>query len=373
MPRIYVDFSKLDNIGNRCKLLSAQIDIIQDDFQHTINSLDWDIRFKSNINSTATQLSKKLDQYSEILEVLQQFIEGAQSEYIKLDEYKKTPLSNIKVVPIIMHPILGPGGQYNRKNLISQIDWKEIISSFGDAGKLFGIVYSIFGAKNWIDWSNLGINVTKTITSIAKDFNHYNKIGRAIGTSNSDGYFWRNFFCFNNVGRASTASSASARFYNNLHNTTSPYKLNSIFDSFAGKKGAVSAVASWAGLALSGFSHAISNIKEQKESNGTMSTGRVIAETISETAIDTAISAIATPVVGAAIATVTGTVAAPAVVVITTGIALSAINAGVEAATGQSAVEWISDLILNNTIAMGDSIVGGTEAIGNWFAKLLLT
>lgn len=373
MPRIYVDFSKLDNIGNRCKLLSSQIDIIQDDFQHTINSLDWDIRFKSNINSTATQLSKKLDQYSKNLEVLQQFIEGAQSEYIKLDEYKKTLLSNIKVVPIIMPPILGPGGQYNPKNLISQIDWKEIISSFGDAGKLFGIVYSIFGAKNWIDWSDLGINVTKAITSIAKDFNHYNKIGRAIGTSNSDGYFWRNFFGFNNVGRASTASSASARFYNNLHNTTSPYKLNSIFDSFAGKKGAVSAVASWAGLALSGFSHAISNIKEQKESNGTMSTGRVIAETISETAIDTAISAIATPVVGAAIATVTGTVAAPAVVVITTGIALSAINAGVEAATGQSAVEWTSDLILNNTIAMRDSIVGGTEAIGNWFAKLLLT
>ena len=126
-----------------------------------------------------------------------------------------------------------------------------MLKAFGSAGSVFGIVNSVFNANNWVDRGKVGISTTKTIASIAKSYNKYNKIGRAIGTSNSSGYFWRNFFGLNAVGKASTASSASARFYNNLHNTTSPYKLSGIFDSFTGKKGAVSAVASWAGVALS--------------------------------------------------------------------------------------------------------------------------
>lgn len=368
MPRIYVEFSGLDRIGNRCKSVASKVDGIQSNLQRTIRQLDWDVRYESNINSTANQIARKLEQYSSALAAYQRFIEDARSEYVKLDEYKKTALL-IEKIDFIKPITVGPGGQLD-------FDWKDIIKSFGSAGSVFGIVNSIFGAKSWIDWGNVGIDITKTISSIAKDYNSYNKIGRAIGTTNADGYFWRNFFGFNKVGYASTASSASARFYNNLHNKTSPYKLSSIFDSFTGKKGVVSSVASWAGLALSGIANTFSNIEEQKESNGTMSTGRVIAETVSETVIDTAIAAAGSAVVGAAIATVTGAVAAPVVVAVATGGALALINAGVKALTatetspGKTATEWVSDAILDTASAVGNAVADGAKAVANWFGKL---
>ena len=259
--------------------------------------------------------------------------------------------------------ILGPGGQLD-------FDWKILIKSFGSAGSLFGIVNSVLGAKNWIDWGNVGVSTTKTISSIAKSYNNYAKIGRAIGTTNSHGYFWRNFFGFNKVGHASTASSASARFYNNLHNTTSPYKLSSIFDAFTGKKGVASSVAAWAGVALAGVSNAFSNIEEQKKSNGTMSNGRVVAETITETVVDTAIAYAGSAVIGAAIATVTGAVAAPVVVAAATGGALWGINAGCEAAFGVSATEAISDFALDTVSAVGSAVSDGAKAVAGWFNQL---
>ena len=366
MPRIYVEFSGLDQIGSRCKTVASRVDTIQSNFQRTVRQLDWDIRFESNINSTATQIARKLEQYSRALEAYQRFIEDAHNEYVKLDEYKKLTWADY-FAPISFDPnsfiIVGPGGQLD-------FDWKDIIKSFGSAGSVFGIVNSIFGAKSWVDWGNVGVSATKTIASIAKDYNHYTKIGRAIGTTNSTGYFWRNFFGFNKVGYASTASSASARFYNNLHNTTSPYKLSSIFDSFTGKKGVVSSVASWAGLALSGAANWFDNVEEQKESNGAMSTGRVVAETISETVIDTALAAAGSAVVGAAIATVTGAVAAPVVVAAATGFAIAGINAGVEALTGKSATERVSDAVLDTAAAVGNAVSDGAKAVANWFSKL---
>lgn len=89
MPRIYVKFSGLDQIGSRCKVVASKVDTIQSDLQRTVQQLDWDIRFESNINSTATQIARKLEQYSRALEAYQRFIEDARNKYFKLDEYKK--------------------------------------------------------------------------------------------------------------------------------------------------------------------------------------------------------------------------------------------------------------------------------------------
>lgn len=361
MPRIYVEFSGLEQIGSHCKTMASKIDKIQSDLQGTIRQLDWDVRYESNINSTANQIARKLEQYSNALESYQKFIEDARREYLKLDEYKQVKLTAHPVQGI--DSILGPGGQLD-------FDWKDIIKSFGSAGSIFGIINDIGGARNWLDWGNIGVDITKAISSIAKDYNRYNKIGRAIGTSNSTGYFLRDFFGFNKVGHASTASSASARFYNNLHNTTSPYNLSNIFDAFTGKNGVISSVASWAGVALSGISNAFSNIEEQKKSDGSMSTGRVVAETISETAIDTVVAYAGGAVIGAAITTATGAVAAPVVVAVATGVAIAGINAGVEALTGKSATEWVSDTILDAASAVGDAVADGANAVASWFGKL---
>ncbi|MEQ2367027.1 hypothetical protein WMO25_18390, partial [Coprococcus sp. CLA-AA-H190] len=123
MPRIYVEFSGLEQIGSRCKTASSKVTTIQSDFQRTVRQLDWDIRFESNINSTATQIARKLEQYSRALEAYQRFIEDAHNEYVKLDEYKKLTLADY-IAPISFDPnsfiIVGPGGQLN-------FDWSKLI------------------------------------------------------------------------------------------------------------------------------------------------------------------------------------------------------------------------------------------------------
>ncbi len=360
MPRIYVEFAGLDRVGTQCKSISSKVNSVQSNLKKNIRQLDWDVRYESNIDKTASQIAQKLEQYSTALKSYQKFIEDARSNYVKLDEYKKLSLNSS----------VSTETTTDQNKFDFNFGWKDMLKTFGNAGSVFGIVNNIFEAKSWVDWGKVGVSATKTIASIAKDYNNYTKIGRAIGTTNSTGYFWRNFLEFNKVGYASTASSASARFYNNLHNTTSPYKLSSIFDSFTGKKGVVSSVASWAGLALSVVANLFSNLEEQKESNGTMSTGRVIAETVSETVIDTAFTAAGSAVVSAAIATVTGAVAAPVVVAAATGLAIAGINAGVKALIGKSATELVSDVVLDAACTVGSAVKNGAKAVAKWFEKL---
>lgn len=364
MPRIYVEFSGLNQIGSRCKSVASKVDAVQSDLQRTIRQLDWDVRFESNINSTATQISRKLEQYAKALEAYQRFIEDAHNEYVKLDEFKKTNIADFIIdVKPIENQIVGPGGQFN-------YDWNDIIKSFGNVGKIFGIFDNIFNATTWNEWAAIGLSVGQTISKIAKDYNNYTKIGRAIGTQNSMAYFWKKQFGFRSVGHASTASSPTARFYNNLHNTTSAYNLSDAFAPLTGKKGIGTTVAAWAGVALTGISNAFSNIDEQKASNGTMSNGRVVAETISETVIDTAVTYAGTAVVGAAITAATGVVAAPVAVAVVTGVAIAGINAGVEALTGKSATEWVSDAVLDTASAVGNAVADGAKAVAGWFSKL---
>ena len=131
MPRIYVDFAKIDQIGNCCKSVASKVDAVQSDLQHIIRQLDWDVRFESNINSTATQIARKLELYSKALENYQRFIEDAHSEYTKLDEYKKLNIT-AQLDPRIHH-VLGPGGQLQifTDEFWSNYGWKEILSGAG--------------------------------------------------------------------------------------------------------------------------------------------------------------------------------------------------------------------------------------------------
>ena len=135
MPRIYVEFSGLDQIGSRCKTVASRVDTIQSNFQRTVRQLDWDIRFESNINSTATQIAKTLEQYSKTLENYQRFIEDTHNEYVKLDEYKKTNLIDyvypLKLETLPEPYICGPGNPFaNRKIIVFDTDEeKDILST----------------------------------------------------------------------------------------------------------------------------------------------------------------------------------------------------------------------------------------------------
>ena len=158
MPRIYVEFSGLDQIGSRCKTVASRVDTIQSNFQRTVRQLDWDIRFESNINSTATQIAKTLEQYSRTLETYQRFIEDTHNEYVKLDEYKKTNLidyiSSIRVDPNVA-VILRPGNNpfANWKDRIS-----EIVFDTDEEKDLLSTVKTLLrGTDKWGDVDEAGV------------------------------------------------------------------------------------------------------------------------------------------------------------------------------------------------------------------------
>lgn len=376
MPRIYVDFARLDQIGNRCKTIASKVDAVQSDLQHTIRQLDWDVRFESNINSTATQIARKLELYSRALENYQRFIEDAHNEYAKLDEYKKLTIT-AHIDPRI-YQILGPGGQLQifSDEFWSNYGWKEILSGAGYIGTIYSLINDIRNGKTWRDFAKTGIDAYQFLSGAAKTYNNYKKIGNAVGTKTAMAWWAKNVTGLKPLGRASTAKNPFTRFANNLTNKTSPFnaQFNNVVNNFKGANGVGKAVASWGAVAVNGVLNWFNNKDEQANSNGTMSDGRVIAETITETAVDTALTYGTGIVVGAAVTAALGTVAAPGVVVVAaSGAVVAGLNAGVKALTGKTTTEWISDTILDTGEAIGNAAKNVSESIGSWFEKLSFT
>jgi len=378
MPRIYVNFSGLDQIGSRCKSVASKVDGIQSDLQRTIRQIDWDVRYESNINSTANQISRKLEQYSNALEAYQRFIEDAKSEYVKLDEYKKLDLADKLIAMPIDYDRFRPLGPDGRLKIFtdefwSNYGWKEILSGAGYIGTIYNLISDIRNGKSWADFGKAGVQTYQFLSGAAKTFNNYKKIGNAVGTKTAMAWWAKNVTGLKPLGRASTAKNPITRFANNLTNKTSPFnaQFKNVVNNFKGANGVGKAIASWAGVAVTGIANAFSNIDEQKASNGTMSTGRVVAETITETAVDTALTYGAGIAVGAAVTAALGTVAAPGIVVVAaSGAIVAGLNAGVKALTGKTTTEWISDGILDTGKAIGNAVSGAARSIGNWFGKL---
>lgn len=381
MPRIYVEFSGLNQIGSRCKSVASSVDSIQSDFQRTVRQLDWDIRFESNINSTATQLSRKLESYSRTLESYQRFIEDARGEYVKLNEYKKTTDYFEKIDVVIPH-LVGPGGQLKifTDEFLSNYGWKEILSGAGYIGTIYNLINDIRDGKSWRDLAKTGVDTYRFLSGAAKTYNNYKKIGNAVGTKTAMAWWAKNITGLKPLGRASTAKNPFTRFANNLTNKTSPFnaQFKNIVNNFKGANGVGKAVASWGTVAVNGVLNWFSNKDVQANSNGTMSDGRVIAETITETVVDTALTYGTGIVVGAAVTAALGTVAAPGIVVVAaSGAVVAGLNAGVKALTGKTTTEWISDTILDTGEAIGSAVSNAaknvSESIGSWFGKLSFT
>ena len=133
MPRIYVEFAGLKEIGNECKIISTKINEIQSDFQQTMRNLDWDVKYEADINNRANQIVRKLQQYSEDLKKYEEFIENAYEEYSKLDKYKNFIL-NAKAINIIdkMH-ILGPSKEGSPNMPYAR--WTQNLSEFFSVSK----------------------------------------------------------------------------------------------------------------------------------------------------------------------------------------------------------------------------------------------
>ena len=383
MPRIYVKFSGISKIGDDCERISSKVDTIQSEFQNTIRQLDWDIRFESNINSTANQIFRKLEQYSRVLDAYQRFISDAHDKYVQLDEYKKLRLVDyISLKPYELPAILGPGGQLKifTDEFWTNYGWKEILSGAGYIGTIYNLINDIKSGKTWRDFTKTGIDTYQFLSGAAKTFNNYKKIGNAVGTKTAMAWWAKNVTGLKPLGRASTAKNPFTRFANNLTNKTSPFnaQFKNVIDNFKGANGVGKAVASWGAVAVNGVLNWFNNKDEQANSNGTMSDGRVIAETITETAVDTALTYGTGIVVGAAVTAALGTVAAPGIVVVAaSGAVVAGLNAGVKALTGKNTTEWISDSILDTGEAIGNAVSSAaknvSESVGNWFGKLSFT
>lgn len=243
MPRIYVEFSGLDRIGSQCKSAASKVDRIQSDFQHTIRHLDWDVRFASNINSTATQISKKLEQHSNALATYQQFIENARNEYVKLDEFKSNNLLNVSTA----NTSSGNASNTFIKNFRENYGWKDILSGAGYIGTIYNLISDIKSGKSWRDFAKAGVDTYKFLSGAAKTYNNYKKIGNAVGAKTAMAWWAKSITGLKPLGRASTAKNPFARFANNLTNKTSPFnaQFKNVIDNFKGANGIGKAVSSW--------------------------------------------------------------------------------------------------------------------------------
>lgn len=85
MPRIYVQFSGLEQIGTGCKTAASRVDAIESDFQRTIRALDWDVKFEDNIYNTAKHIAGKLEKQITALYKYQEFIKNTVDTYQILD------------------------------------------------------------------------------------------------------------------------------------------------------------------------------------------------------------------------------------------------------------------------------------------------
>ncbi len=264
---------------------------------------------------------------------------------------------------------------------------ENLLAGSGYIGDIYGFIRDFKSSKNWNDYAKTGVEVFQFLSGALTTWGNYTKIGNAVGIKTARTWWLKNITGIKPLGRSSTASTWWKRFSNNLTNKTSPFnaQLRNVVKDFTGGNGVGRAVSTWASVAVDGVVNFFDNKEEQKLSNGEMSDGRVVAETITETAIDTALTYGAGIAVGAAVAACT-TVALPGVVVTAAaGLLVAGVNAGVKALTGKSTTEWASDAILDageavvNTVgkaakkvsnAIGDAANGVKNAVGGWFKKL---
>lgn len=368
MSRIYVNFSGLNNIGDRCKSSALKIESIQLDFQYTVRQLDWDLRFESDIEKKALQLSDKLEEYSCVLKKYKNFIDISYNKYIELESYgnKSIKSDNTKT----------------KQNFLNEFwinyGWNGLLSGTGYIKTIFDLYNEIKNGKSWRDLAGAGINIYQFLSGAAETYNRYKRIGNAVGTKTAMCWWAKNIIGLKPLGRASSAKNIITRFSNNITNKTSPFntQFKNILSDFKGVNGVGKAVASWGSVFVNGILNWSNNKDEQAESNSEMSDGRVIAETITETVVDTTMAYGAGIIVGAAITTTLGTVAAPGVVVVAaSGAVIAGLNTGVEFFTGQTMTEWISDTILDTGETIGSAIGNITKnasfSVGAWFEKLL--
>ena len=84
MSRIYVEFSKLEELSKGCESVSSKLNGIREDFQSMIGQLDWDVRFQLEINHSAMRIARSLQDYRRTLITYKQFLNEVYRVYQEL-------------------------------------------------------------------------------------------------------------------------------------------------------------------------------------------------------------------------------------------------------------------------------------------------
>lgn len=364
---------------------------IQSTFSNIVDRLSLFIRklfdVKSTINADSSVLANNIDNLkvktAKTLSTIKTNVRSVDYEYQQTFKRQFELLVEYEQVLRHVATILSP--DVSRLEVFADefsdnYGWKEVLSGAGYIGVVFNLINEFRHGITWRDFAKTGIDTFQFLSGAAKTYSNYKKIGNAVGTKTAMAWWAKSITGLKPLGRASVAKNPLTRFANNLTNKTSPFnaQLMNVVDNFKGANGVGKAVASWSAVAFNGVLNWFSNKDEQSASNGTMSDGRVVAETITETVVDTALTYGAGIVVGAAVTAVAGTVAAPGIVVVAaSGAVVAGVNAGVKALTGKTTTEWLSDTILDTGEAIGNAVGSAaksvSESIGRWFGKLSIT
>lgn len=222
----------------------------------------------------------------------------------------------------------------------------------------------------WGDLLKYNVAAVELFYKALSTLEDYLKIGNAVGVKQTTVNWLKNVVDWKVDGHWSVAKDPVTNFIKNFTNKTSPIRnyLKNACDDLFFKNGIGNAVVSWAGIVVDGLVNWVDNKGEQLESGGMMSDGRVWAETIMETGVETvmtyAAGAVATAAIAAGATAAGATVAIPAAVVTVIGVAtVGAVNGITYLLTGETATEHISDEILD----WGEGVI---ESIGKWFKGL---
>lgn len=186
---------------------------------------------------------------------------------------------------------------------------------------------------------------TKNILKTTK--NTVDVIGSIAKTYSESSFDWKHLFGLN-MEEGKTLSEAFKSQIDDLN-----------FGNAKTTSAKISVGAKWAGYGLTAIMSAYDNFVAETEGN---STGRKVAETIGETAVDIAI--------GAGIAAVASTIGAPAVVTAAIGVGVKwAADSVCEHLTGKDFTEWASDGILDAAESIGKAAKKAGDAISGWWKK----
>lgn len=378
MSEFDVKICYMRNFANEAKEIAEQLGKLQKEIEIIHRNMGFEASACTNIESRLSRIEGYVDIEKKIMNSYRIGIEDVLAQYKNSEQIicNMVTGNSASDKSIENTGVVTERGNVFLNEFSQNYGWKEILKGAGYFGTVYDLVQDINKGKTWTDFARTGVKVGQFVLSAARTFNKYKKIGRAVGTKTAMAWWGKKITGLKPLGRVSIAKNPLTRFKNNLTNKTSPFsaQIKNVVKDFKGVNGVGRAVASWANVAVTGVTNWFANKEEQAASNGKMSDARVIAETITETVVDTALVYGAGIVVGAAVSALLPVAAPGIVVVAASGALVAGINAGIKALTGKPVTEWVSDGILDIGKAIGKGVSNmakkASKAVGKWFKKL---